>query len=233
MNRPAILLGSLLLASACDDDGSATAEPSCPSAEILAVLDEHIAQLGGAGQMLSGHPGAREATGFFLFPGLDPGTVAIFAGPLVMECSTPMSYDEYCGGGEEIYCSQIECTGEGTGWIFHFRLPGPHTSGEFQFASATIANHWAEGARGTTFDIAASITGPGGLDFSFTGEGRMEPEEAQITETYPSLVEGGALTVTFSETPTSHSGEVTVGGQVVATADPDTGRLVPSDACQP
>jgi hypothetical protein len=235
-NRLALVVG--LLACSCGGESSpglpdaGPPEGPCPSPEILAVLDDHIAQLGASGEMPAGHPGEREATAFFLFPGLESGTAAILAGPLVMSCSSAISYDEYCGK-EEGYCSQIECTGEGASWIMHLRLAGRLVIGEWELISATVDNHWAEGQLGTTFTIAADITGPGGTDFSFSGEGTMDPQAVMITETYPSLLGDGSLTVTFTETPTSHAGQVTVDGDLVATADPGSGLLVLSGRCQP
>lgn len=240
MRMSALSLVSSILVPGCGDNAGnggadaggpdASAASAYPSAAVLALLDEHIAQLGGAAGMIAGHPGDREATGFYLFPGLDPGTLAIFAGPLVMACSTAMSYDEYCGDGD-LYCSQIVCTGQGAGWIMHLRLQQPTTSGEFQFTTATIDNSWMDMDVGTDFTIAAAITGPGGVDFSFTGSGRMDPEAMELTKTYPSLVEAGPLVITFTETPMSQTGEAKVGTETVATTDA-TGKLVLSEACQ-
>ncbi len=231
---------ALVLMVACGDDGqagvdagSADATPAanmCPPAEALAVIDEHISQLGGAAEMLAGHSGPTEATGFFLFPGLQSGVLALFAGPLVMTCSSPMSYDEYC---EAPYCSQIECTGQGAGWIYHFRLsPAPLVSGDFTLAEATMDNAWSDGDSGTDFTIGATVNGPGGTDYSFTGHGRMAMDALELTETYGKLVEAGDLTVTFHESATAHSGEAKVGGTTVATADPTTGKLTLTGPCQ-
>jgi|GEM_PF-4403270 len=187
---------SLFLALGCNkpsdgegegDDGST--EVVCLSEDIIAALDEHLEDIHLSGDFLRGHPYEREATLFLLAPGLPkpPGSFAMFA-TLFEECSAATLFDQYCADG---YCSQLECTGQGAGWIAHIWLePVPLMSGGWSFASVRVENAWMDGAMGSTFTIVAEITGPEGADFSFTGSGTLDPDAVKILETFPHFGRG-------------------------------------------
>jgi hypothetical protein len=218
----ALLSIVLALALGCggDSDPDGGDETGCLEPATLTTLDMHIELMRAVAAMLAGHPGEREATGFFIFPELDVQRVAVYAGPLVETCSTAMSYDEYCE--EDDLCSQIECTGEGAGWIMHFRLAQP--AGDY--TSATVDVSWLDAATGVTFETASSAGA-----WSVTGDGAMDTTMSMTHESYPSLLAAGTIEVMVSDTSEGvHTGSVTVGGEAIATVDA-AGRLVAAGAC--
>lgn len=223
------ILGLCGLLAACADDGDGSSDATCLDADALAHLDQHAESLRFAAAMLATHPGPREAVGFYVFPGLEVQRIAVYAGPLVMECSTAMSYDEYCE--EDGLCSQIECTGEGTSWEFHFWLDAP-VAADISYDTATVDTAWSEGDDGITFEIASTATGADDRDWSMTGSGRMGIDSVDVEETYPGIVPGSVTVLTIADgSQGTHTGSITVDGEVVA--EPDAaGTFVAVEACR-
>jgi hypothetical protein len=186
---------------------------------VLATLQEHLDSLVATAQVMAGHPGPVEATGFLLAPGLPspPAVSNVFAGPLIMECATAMSYDPYCEPDGR--CSQIECTGRGAGWIMHHWVdPTPFTSGRWSFEEARADTRWADGATGVTFELEVTATGEGN-DWSMTGTGLMDLEVMEVSEQYPGLFEAGQAEVILSASPEATTGAVVIDGITVAATD--------------
>ncbi len=220
-----VVSGTLLCGCAGNgDDGDDEGDGSCLGVDALAKLNTHAEDLRVSAAMLAGHPGPREAIGFFRFVGLEVQRTAVYAGPLVMACTEPLVYDEFCE--EDGLCSQIECTGDGAGWEMHFGLQMP-TTGEVAYQSATVDTAWADGADGIAVAMAADAG-----DWSMTGSGAMDTESFELEETYPSLRAGGPTVLTIADTSEGvHGGTITIGGEVVAEVDVD-GIYVPTAACQ-
>jgi hypothetical protein len=81
-----------------------------------------------------------------------------------------------------------------------------------------------------TFDIAATSTGTD--NWSLTGSGTMEPASFSTEITFPSLSSDGPLVLTATgAADDTHGGQITIAGDVAATADPATGKYVPSAEC--
>ena len=220
--------GSDTMASTGDStSGGVTDE--CPSAEVLAAIDQHAHDLVATAGLLAGHPGASEANGFLLAPGLPapPAISAVFAGPLIMPCSAPLLYDPYC---EEGRCSQIECTGEGAGWIMHFWLEPAFTADDWDFDDVTVDSLWVDGDPGITFDIATVSTGPDGVDMSMMGDGAMDLDGMTVTEVFANLHDAGPTTLEYTDDAVGFSGQLTIADVVVATVDAG-GHLVPTGDC--
>ena len=201
---------------------------ACPAADVLAAIDQHAHDLVTTAGLLAGHPSASEATGFLLAPALPspPAISSIFAGPLIMPCSTPLTYDAYCADGA---CSQIECTGDGAGWIMHFWLPAPLVSGGWTFDEVTVDVAWADGAPGVTFDIGAVSTAPNGEDMTMVGSGAMDQAGMTVTEVWANLDPAGPTTLEYTD-GAAFSGDLTIDTTVAATVDP-AGHLVPTGDC--
>jgi len=227
------LLLLLPVVAGCGHDSGTGPDPTpalCLDPALLDALDAHAQQLRFAAQLLAGHPGEREAVGFFLFPGLDVQRTAVYAGPLVEACSEPLLYDKYCE--DDGLCSRIECTGEGAGWVMHFRLQR-RVTGAVDYNAAIVDTAWADGDDGITFEIG-STAGDGDRDWSVAGDGRMDIDSVTVTETYAELAPEGSVVLTLSEEITgTHAGTITVAGQVVAIADPAAGRYRPAEGCGP
>ena len=219
----------------CGDNGGSTdpapdapdANQRCVPASLLSTMDALVEEFRLSADLAQTHPGPREAVGFYLFPKLDLKRAGVFAGPLIMECNGAFMYDEFCE--EDGLCSRIECTGQGASWKMHFYVKSPvGTDPSYQVANVTTA--WADGATGLTFETSATTSGT--EDWSMTGSGAMDLELLDLKLTYPSLVPGGAVELTARvEQDGVHRGEVTVAGDVAATADPVTGRYVAVDDC--
>ena len=219
MRSSLILLAAILPACGADDSGG---DPSCLDADTLDMLSQHAEKLRASAAFLAGHPGETEAIGFFEFPELSVERASVYAGPLIMVCSDPLVYDEYCE--EDGLCSQIECTGDGAGWEMHFRLMDAAEG----YETATVDTAWADGDTGITYVTAADA----GM-WSLTGSGRMDVDTAEMEETYPDLVEGATVTLTLTETSDGdHGGQLELDGEVIATPDATTGALVPAGDCR-
>jgi hypothetical protein len=227
MNR--ILLAFPLLLAACGGDDGGGSPDGCLDADVLATLDAHAESLRFSGAMLAGHPGAREAIGFFTFPGLEVQRGAVYAGPLIMECSEPLQYDEFCE--EDGLCSQIECTGAGTSWEFHFWLADP-VSGDISYETASVDTAWAEGDTGITFTSASQAIGADDRDWSFTGTGAMDVDAIDVEETYAGLIDGSVVVLTVSDdSEGNHGGAITIDGELAAEPDAD-GTYTAVEACR-
>lgn len=202
----------------------------CVDPVVLATLQEHLDSLVATAQVMAAHPGPFEATGFLLAPGLPspPAVSNVFAGPLITECATPMSYDPFCEA--EGRCSQIECTGRGAGWIMHHWVePAPFTSGRWSFEEVRADTHWDDGASGVTFELEVAATGQG-KDWSMTGTGQMDLELMEVSEQYPGLFEAGEAEVTLSSSPEATTGAVVIEGVTVAATDAQ-GQLQATGDC--
>ena len=230
-----VLVLVLVLAAACGDDGGpptpdAPPPPNlCLDPDVLAELDALVQSLTISADMLRTHPGPLEAVGFFAFPELELSRTAVFAGPLVMECNGAFMYDEYCE--PDGLCSRIECTGVGTGWIMHFYLQQP-VAGAVTYSVARVDTAWLTDATGITFTTEATTTA-GAHDWSMTGSGVMDLDRFSVELSYPALSSGGAVVLTAgSMDPATHSGTIVIGEQLVASADPATGRFAAAPQCQ-
>lgn len=224
-----VLLGTTLMACGGDDAGDNPGSSSCIDDATLTTLSEHAEMLRMSAALLAGHPQAREATGFFRFPGLEVGRTAVFAGPLIMKCAEAMSYDEFCE--DDGLCSRIECTGEGAGWEMHFWLPAP-IEGEVAYASASVDTVWADGDTGITFTAASQVADGEDRDWSMSASGRMDVDWFEIEEIYPGLVTDDATVLTIMDTSEGvHGGTLTVGGIPIATPDAATGVYARTVSC--
>jgi len=221
----------LSVIAGCDHDAGTGPDGTpalCLDPAILEVLDAHAEQLRVAAAQLAGHPGEREAVGFFLFPRLDVQRTAVYAGPLVEVCSEPLRYDPFCE--HDGLCGRIECSGQGAGWVMHFRLQ-QRVPGTVDYDRAMVDTAWADGDDGITFEMR-SIAVDGDRDWSVAGEGRMDIDSVTVTETYAGLSPQGSVVLTLSEQiADTHAGTITVAGQVVATADPAAGLYRPAPGC--
>lgn len=199
----------------------------CLPADVFAAIDQHAHDLVSTADLLATHPSEAEVTGFMLAPGLPepPALAASFAGPLVMTCSQPLLYDEFC---EEGRCMQIECTGEGSGWINHVWVE-PAIAGEWSFDEVHLHLHWSGGS-GVTFDIETTSTGPGGEDMSLVGTGEMDVANMSVIETFPALHVAGDTVLEYADDVGGFSGQLTIADVVVAEVDA-AGHLEPTGDC--
>ncbi|NUP11809.1 MAG: hypothetical protein HOW73_37655 [Polyangiaceae bacterium] len=201
---------------------------ACAPDDVLEALNVFLTDFTAATDLLSGHPGELEATGFYLAPGLPkpPGVVAVYAGPLIAPCSEPLTYDPYC---EEGRCTRIECTGDGAGWIHHFYLDGAVQSDGFSVAQLDIDHAWQDGSEGTTFELSLTAAGPEQRTWDGIGTGALEPELGSVEITFAELL-GHETVLTYSVTPSTHEGSLVTGGVEVAVVDA-SGMLVATGDC--
>jgi hypothetical protein len=195
---------------------------------VLAAIDQHAHDLVASADLLATHPSEAEVTGFLRAPGLPepPALTAQYAGPLIMPCSDPLVYEAFC---EEGRCSQIECTGQGAGWLNHLWIE-PALPGEpFAFEEVHLHLRWS-GGTGTTFDITTTSTGPDGIDMSMTADGTMDVDELAVVETYPAIHPAGEAVLTYGDDAAGFSGNLTIADIVVAEVDVG-GHLSPTGDC--
>ena len=199
----------------------------CLPPEVFAAIDQHAHDLVSTAELLASHPSENEVTGFLLAPGLPepPSLTASFAGPLVMTCSDPLLYDEFC---EEGRCMQIECTGQGPGWINHVWVE-PAIAGEWSFDEVHLHLNWSGGS-GVTFDITTTSTAPGGEDMSLVGAGEMDVASMSVIETFPALHVAGDTVLEYADDVGGFSGQLTIADVVVAEVDV-AGHLEPTGEC--
>jgi hypothetical protein len=207
---------------------STGAAESCLPDEIFDAIDQHAHDLVATAALLATHPSEAEVTSFLLAPGLPdpPALAAQFAGPLIMTCSDPLLYDEFCEMGR---CSQIECTGEGSSWISHVWLEPAIVDEPWSFEEVHIHLHWS-GGTGTTFDIETMATAPGGEDVSLVGTGVMDLDSMSVTETFAALHPAGDTVLEYADDAGGYSGQLTIADVVVAEVDA-AGHLEPTGDC--
>jgi hypothetical protein len=208
--------------------GGATAA-SCLPADTLAVLQEHLDKMSLIAELLAGHPGVQEATGFLTAPALPdpPGVGALYAS-LIAPCDgEAFEYDPYCDQGT---CSRIGCTGEGAGWTMTVWLEEPFEGGGFVIESAEIVNRWTEDDSGTGVTIAVEAIGPEDRDWSFNGAGRFEVDGLSLTYGFDAWVEGAPADMTWSVDADGTIGEILSGDVVVAALD-EQGHFEPTGFC--
>lgn len=209
-------------------DSPATAH--CVPPSILAALDDFVEQLNDSASMLATHPGPLEAAGFFRFPALELALPSQTAPLFLANCTEgmPMQFDEACA--TDGICTRLECTGAGQGWKWHFYVKASAGT-DPSYSVATIDTAWKEGDDGMTFDIAATASGTN--NWTLGGTGAMGPTELSVEITFPSLVAEGPLVLTATGTADdTHGGQITIAGDVAATADPASGAYMPIAACQ-
>ena len=213
-------------AGGTDETGGGGA-PSCADPAVMAELTDFLSRFEQAASALAGHGASNEAAGFFIAPGLPepPAIIATFAG-LFMACTEPVLFDPFCDQGR---CTQIECTGDGAGWSYHFSLDETVSAAGFSLASVDIAHHWADGESGTTFDFATEATGPGDRSWNATGSGALGQDSATLELTFPTLF-GSPAVLTYEVTESSHEGSLIVDGVEIAAVGP-TGALEPTGDC--
>jgi hypothetical protein len=210
--------------------GSDAPVDRCVDPTVLADLEDHVSALAATASLTATHPGPNEAVGFFAFPRLEVARPADFAGLFIAPCADgmPMEFVDSCG--EDNVCSQLECTGVGRGWEFHF-FAKQSLGTDPVYSDATVDTAWAEGATGMTFTTAATSES-GSDDWSFTGSGTMDVDSFSAELTFPVLSSAGPLVLTATvDAGGAHGGEITIDGEVVAPADP-AGSYVPSAACE-
>lgn len=202
---------------------------SCAPPEVLSVLQAYLEELDASADLLSGHPSAIEAVGFFAAPGLPapPANAASYY-TLVMTCAGPTEYDPYCDQGK---CSQLECTGSGSSWANHLSLDAPpKTFGDFAFQQVAVDIAWAEGATGISFETMVQASGPGGANWALSGTGYMDTTSVTLQADLPKLFAAGPATLAFEGGDSSASATVVVEGVTLAEMDA-SGNLVPTGAC--
>ena len=219
----------LVLLLGCNGPLSDTSDSdvsSCVPDGAFAVLQAHLLHVDSALGLLVGHPGDREAISFQEAPGFEgPLNYMTLIGP----CAEAMSYDEYCDP-ETSLCSQIECTGQGAGWIVHQRNDGPLTAGDFAFTALTSATRWVDGAEG--FDWTASSAGTAGTDdWTTSASGSVIPNgdtwEWTLSETLPGLSSAGPIDLAVTH---PGAGALTIGESTIATIDGELAITV-TDTC--
>ncbi len=222
----------MLWIAACSGSGDSPAE--CVSTDVLAVIDDHTFTIEGAAEQIGGHSSPAEAVGFLLAPGLDPGWIALFVGPLIVPCADgmPMEFVESCSEVEP-QCQQVVCTGDGGGWILRSWIGPdlPHVQGDWTYDDARVETSWADGSDEISFTITVDATGPGGRDWTLSGEGVLRSDAVELTYTLPALFADGEATLTFTSSPTAHEGELSVGGTVIAAVDAESSELVATGDC--
>jgi hypothetical protein len=143
-----------------------------------------------------------------------------------MTCAEPLLFDEFC---EEGRCQQIECTGDGEGWINHVWIEPAFEDDPWSFEEVHLHLRWSGGS-GTLFDITTTASGPGGADMSLTGEGEMDVDSMSVTETFPALHAAGMTVLEYADDAGAYSGQLTIADVVVATVDV-AGHLQPTGDC--
>lgn len=123
---------------------------------------------------------------------------------------------------------QIECTGEGSGWINHVWIE-PAIAGEWSFDEVHLHLDWS-GGEGVTFDIETTSTGPGGEDMSLVGAGEMDVASMSVTETFPALHVSGDTVLEYADDVGGFSGQLRIADVVVAEVDA-AGHLQPTGDC--
>lgn len=213
--------------STAADSSTGDLDDGCLPPEIFAAIDQHAHDLAATADLLATHPSQNEVTGFLLAPGLPepPALAASFAGPLVMTCSDPLLYDEFC---EEGRCAQIECTGEGAGWINHVWVE-PAIVGDWSFDEVHIHVRWS-GGTGASFDIVTTSTAPGGEDVSLMGDGTMDIDGMSVVETLALVHPAGPTVLEYADDAGGFTGQLTIADVVVAEVDA-AGHLVPTGTC--
>lgn len=202
--------------------------PDCAPEEVLLELNAFLSVFESAIEAVAGHASSNEATGFFLAPGLPqpPSTPGEFAS-IFMPCTRATLFVPYCTMGR---CTQLECTGDGAGWVNHFTLEQPLEARGFRFEELAIEHHWTDGADGTTFDYALTASGPEDRGWDATGSGALDPMSGEIELTFPALL-GGTGVLTFSASMDGYSGALLAADTAVATVSA-RGLLEPTDACK-
>jgi hypothetical protein len=217
-------------ASSSGDESSSSGgmAEECLAPEVFAAIDQHAHDLDATAGLLAGHPSSNEVTGFMLAPGLPepPALPSSFAGPLIMMCSDPLVYDEFC---EEGRCMQIECTGEGSAWINHVWIEPAIDGDPWSFDEVHLHLHWS-GGTGTSIDITTTSIGPGGVDMSLTGEGEMDVDSMTVTETFAALHPAGITVFEYANDAVGYSGQLTIADVIVAEVD-DAGHLAWTGDC--
>jgi len=211
--------------------GSEDPVQRCADPALLADLDTYVSALGASASLVATHPGPTEAVGFYAFPRLELAHPADFAGLFMFPCTDgePNLFAQACG--EDGVCTQLECTGVGSGWIFHYANETA-VGTDPVYSTATIDTSWVDGATGITFQIAAE-TESGTDDWSFTATGRMDVDTMNVVMMFPFLTGDGTLAVTASiAADGTHAGTVAIENQPVATADPETGVFLPNEGCE-
>ena len=230
-----MLIANLMLL-ACPDEGGDTdsggddtgTQGACVPDDVLAVLSDFDVDLFAGGGQLAEESSATNAVGFLAVPGFGVGMGStVFS--LIAECDTAKTYDPYC---EDNTCTRIECTGAPGIWITHFTLdPLPYTEGEWTFDAASVDCEWngVDGEFGSR--IAGSATGPDGRDWTYAGTGGYTGTTYAHEVEFPSLLEAGSATLSYStELGSQGSGALVVGGTTVATGSA-TGKLSSTGEC--
>lgn len=215
--------------SSSSEDSSSTSGDieDCLPPEIFAAIDQHAHDVNATASLLATHGSQNEVTGFLLAPGLPapPALPGSFAG-LFMPCSEAVLFDEFCQEGR---CSQLECTGQGAGWIHHLWIDPAIADDRWSFDDVHVDLQWS-GDGSTTFAITTTATGPMGTNLSLTGAGAMDDDSMSVVETFPALHVAGDAVLEYAEDAGGYSGQLTIADVVVATVDA-AGHLEPTGDC--
>lgn len=201
-----------------DTDGTVDTSPAtCLPDGAVDVLQRHLEHVDSAVGLLVGHPSSVEAIAFLDAPGFE-GPLNYFS--LFQPCAEPTLYDEYCDP-ETGLCSQIECTGDGAGWVVHLRNGRALDAGAFHFEAITGTVAWADGSEGFDWTVASTGTDDGGIDWSTTGAGSVTPSGSSwswtLAEALPAMSPAGPADLTVEHGPSGGSGSVVIGAVTVAT----------------
>jgi len=232
MRTTHLVLGSLLLI-ACggapeppatqDAAPEPEVEPTPMSCRYLAyVIDDYLDTFEFTVAQVSGHLFSGEAIGFLYFPGFEQNLAWLHLGPLIQECSRPMSYDESCFESEN-HCATVECTGAGAGWAVHTRLPGQFDQNGWVYDAGETHTVWTDGTQHMDFTLSATATGPAGDDWSIDGGGEIDADHFSIDLTIADPLRTGEARLTAGWSATGgYTGAITVDGVEVAFIDPSS-----------
>ncbi len=223
------------LVLACGDDLPDELGPgvedaaACLPTEVVTALERHALDLAATAELLAGHPGPHQVTGFVLAPALPfpPALSAAFAGPLATPCAEARAHEPQCGQGR---CARIECTGRGASWVHHLWIDHPVATSRWYVQEVDVRVAWEDGADGTAFAITTKARGPAGIDVSMLSAGTMDAGGMSVLARFPALHPAGETTLDYADDASGYHGQLSIGELVVAEVDASA-RLVPTGDC--
>ena len=155
---------------------TASAAATCPTDEQLDVLADYFEQLNSSSGLFLGHPSQVEAVGTLMLPNWDLNMATYFF--LLMPCSGPMLYDDWCDGQ---MCWRTECTEPGASWAQHAELQSaPVSRLGWTYGESTSELSWSDdGSNNFTLLFDGAAEHPSGDDYSYIGVQRSTGAKVQ------------------------------------------------------